>query len=207
MTSPELRPTRRPIARSAGRAVGRPTSRVDAGVSWTAALATPEWVMVSSSEVNTDGLWRTLEVVSEWIRFADAKAGAVLAVNGVMLALFTGRLREQPGPGTLATVVLSTAIALAAASGVVAVWIVVPRVGRAGASMVHYGTIAGFPSAVSYRDAALKTFGDPAELVSSLTLHIWVLSRIAARKYRMVSWAVRFLLGAVVVGILALLIH
>ncbi len=74
--------------------------------------------MDDTSDMTREGLWRILQTVSEWIRVADAKAGATLAVDGVMLALLVGRLRGTPAPRTLATVGLHGAIALAVLSGV-----------------------------------------------------------------------------------------
>ena len=37
-----------------------------------------------------DHLWRTLQAINEWARFADAKAAAILAANGVLGTLAAG---------------------------------------------------------------------------------------------------------------------
>jgi hypothetical protein len=43
---------------------------------------------------NTDTAWKTLERVNEWIRFADAKAIAILAGSGVLGGLVVRALPE-----------------------------------------------------------------------------------------------------------------
>src|SRR5262249_29161224 len=95
-------------------------------------------VDTASPDVVRDSLWRTLQIVTDWIKVADTKAGAALAVDGVMLAIFTARLRSTPAASTISTAGLLIAIALAAASALFAVWTVVPRARRLQAnSMVH----------------------------------------------------------------------
>jgi hypothetical protein len=153
-----------------------------------------------------EDLWRTLQTVSEWIRVADAKAGATLAVDGVMLALLVGRLRGIPTPSAVPAAGFSAAVILAAVSGLLAIWTVVPRTRRLGAaSMVHYGTIAGFGSAVTYHSAAVALLADPDAVAKALTDHIWTISRSAKRKYLLVTWAIRLLVGSLVVGMFAVL--
>lgn len=159
------------------------------------------------SEGTREDLWRTLQTVSDWVKFADAKAGATLAVDSVILALLVGRLRGSPRPELSTIVALFCAIALAAFSGLLAVWAVMPRVRRLGAdSMVHYGTIAKFEVPASYCAAAIATLANSNEFAKTITRHIWTLSRVAAHKYLLVIWSIRLLAGALVVGVLTLLV-
>lgn len=153
-----------------------------------------------------DDLWRTLQAVSEWVRVADAKAGAILAVDGVLLALSTGRLKGTPTPPVPAAVGLSIALTAAAVSGLLAVWTVVPRMKRLGAtSMIHYGAIATFDSAASYHNAAVSLAEDPDGITMALTQQIWTISRSAKRKYHLVTWAIRLLVASLFAGALSLL--
>ncbi|MDX3194509.1 DUF5706 domain-containing protein [Streptomyces sp. MN03-5084-2B] len=145
--------------------------------------------------------------MSEWIRTADTKAGATLAVDGAVLAVAASRLRGTPPPGVPAVVALSVAVALAAASVLLAIWTVVPRARRLGTEAIsHYGTIAAFRSAAEYRVAVLTTLSEPDDLAEHLTRHIWAFSRAATRKYRFVTWAIRLLAGAMLVGATGLLL-
>src|SRR5919198_6701047 len=143
-------------------------------------------------EISRDDLWRTLQVVSEWIRVADAKAGACIAVDGVMLALFAARLRGSPDLTILAVASLYTATGLAAVSALLAVWTVLPRAQRLGAnSIVHYGTIAKFDSSDDYHAAACGIMVDQNLFTTDLSRHIWIMARAAALKYSFVNWAIR----------------
>ncbi|MFS8096730.1 DUF5706 domain-containing protein [Lentzea alba] len=154
-----------------------------------------------------DFLWRTLGGVSDWVRFADAKAGAALAVDGVMVVLLAGRLTRTPAPGAFVAVILSAALALAAVSALAAVWTVVPRMKRLGASaMIHYGTLASFDTAEACTAAFKAKLADPDEMISVLTTQIWTLSRAADRKYKLVGTSVRLLAGALAVGLLGVLL-
>jgi hypothetical protein len=153
---------------------------------------------------DTDNLWRTLEFVSEWVKFADAKAGAILAADGVLLALLIGQL-DDSRRSAVALAVLRCAIACAVSSGILAVWAVVPRVHSSGSdSLIHYGRISKFASFENYRDTVTAAHAAGDEIPTALMLHIWTLSRVARHKYRLISWAVRLLAAAIGVGVLIL---
>jgi len=74
-------------------------------------------------------------------------------------------------------------------------------------SMIHYGTIARFESADAYRLVVLPAYGDPRNLAQIITKHIWAISRSAARKYRLLVLAIQLLVGAMILGLIALLTH
>jgi hypothetical protein len=152
-------------------------------------------------------LWRTLQIVSDWIKVADTKAGAALAVDGAVLAVTAARLRGSPAPSIPSILVSSVAVALAAASVLLAIWTVLPRAQRLRTeSISYYGTIAAFNSAAEFRTAALTTLSDPDQLSKNIAQHIWAFSRAAARKYRLVRWAIMLLAGSMLVGTLGLLL-
>lgn len=156
--------------------------------------------------VTTETLQPVLDGVAEWIRFADAKAGAVLTVDGVLLALFQARLRSVPRPGVIATGSLWFATAVAALSGLFAIWTVIPRVVRLRpVSVMHYGHIASFGTAAEYLAAVQVVFSEPERLETAMVEYIWTLSQAAARKYMFVSWSIRSLILAFVFGVSALL--
>lgn len=71
--------------------------------------------------------------------------------------------------------------------------------------MFHYGTIADFASAAAYHDAAIALLDDPGAVGDALTRHIWIISRSAQRKYLLVTWAIRLLVGSLALGTLSLL--
>ena len=155
-----------------------------------------------------DNLWRTLQSVSDWIRVADAKAGAALAIDGALLAITAARLRGTTALSSTATVGSSLTIAVAALSGLLAIWSVVPRTRWLRAnSMVHYGTIAAFSTSGAYHKAAVAAFSEPDGIVEALTAHIWTISRSARRKYRLVTLAIQLLVVAMALALASMLVR
>jgi pycsar effector protein len=148
-----------------------------------------------------------LQIVSDWIKVADTKAGATLAVDGAVLAVTAARLRGSPAPGVPAIVVSSVTIAVASTSVLLAIWTVLPRAKRMPTdSISYYGTIVGFESAADYRAAALLALLDSDQLSTNVSQHIWAFSRAAARKYQLVRWAIMLPAGAMLIGTLGLLL-
>ncbi len=39
-----------------------------------------------------ESIWKTYEMVNDWIRFSDAKAGAILTADGVLVGIFLALL-------------------------------------------------------------------------------------------------------------------
>jgi hypothetical protein len=154
---------------------------------------------------SSEDLWRTLQQVAEWIRFADAKAGAVVAADGVMIAFYAGRL-DKPGVGLPAKLALSGALLIAALSALFAVMTVAPRARRVGAtSALHYDVIAAHPSASAFHGAAMTLHADRNRFDEALTNHVWTLANIAKRKYTYAAWAIRIAIGAFTLGLVGLL--
>ncbi|HEY0075596.1 MAG TPA: Pycsar system effector family protein [Abditibacteriaceae bacterium] len=55
----------------------------------------PKPVANLPSQTATERLWRSYGVINEWIRFADAKAGALLTFNGVAIGAALSALKDQ----------------------------------------------------------------------------------------------------------------
>lgn len=155
-----------------------------------------------------ESYWRTLHAVSEWIRFADAKAGATLAIDGVLLAIVTARLQAPPTPPTLVSVGSLAAIAVAAASALFALWTVIPRAKKLRTiSIVHYGTIARFGTYAEYHKAATAAFTEDGRSAKELAAYSWALSRSAARKYQLVTIAIQLLVVAMALALASMLVR
>jgi hypothetical protein len=154
----------------------------------------------------SEDLWRTLQHIAEWIRFADAKAGAVVAVDGAMIAFYASRLDDRANQELVQTVILSATTISAAVSALFAVMTVAPRARRVGAtSALHYDIIAAHPSVTAFHQAATAMYADRDRVDEALTTHVWTLARIARRKYTYATWSIRVAIGAFLLGLLALL--
>jgi Family of unknown function (DUF5706) len=142
-----------------------------------------------------DDLWHTLHGVQEWVRFADAKAGAVLAVDGVLIAQFAPHVDDK-GANAVSLGFVVGAMVLAAFSALSALFAVYPRISMVKpVSMLYFDHVSRRKDALDYHYAAMHLLRDSDLLARGLTDQIWAFSRQARRKYVHVTWAV-VLLGA-----------
>ena len=153
--------------------------------------------------------WKQLQHVHEAVRYADAKAGLILTLNGVLVGLVVIRLQAS---GFFAGHPV-TAPALVAAVGLLAVSVacdiaaVMPRQVTAGGrgSLLHYERIgaefAGRPD--DYIDEFVKLSADTGLLQQEIAAQVWANSVLARRKYRCVQWGLRFLAAALGVSVFA----
>jgi hypothetical protein len=169
-------------------------------------------VPVSSVAVNPDEAWRSLQQVNEWIRFADAKAVAVLAGSGVLGGVLVTRvpvLDDFKAHGVRA-VLLSAAIVCVGISALLSLQILAPRL-RTGESrsLIYFDHIArryeGERNAFVDNYIALIEHDD--DLVRQVADQIWSNSRVARHKFRRVSFAIWFLGAAMVLAGLAALVQ
>ena len=148
-----------------------------------------------------------LQAVSEWVRFADVKAGAVLVLVGLLLtdalnqAGELQRAHDLPSRWGDASTVLWWVAMLAAASAVVCVsGTLFPRIKAKSTSLVFFGDIAKHETPESYAKALARV-----SFAEETTKQVWEVSRIAASKYRLLRWsylaAVLFLISYAVARI------
>jgi hypothetical protein len=142
---------------------------------------------------SAENLWHGLQSVNDWVRFADAKAGAVLASDGVLIAVVAQSSTDE----TAALRVLPT-LALAVASGLLALWALIPRLGMVRPSSPFYfnHVATECSNAKAYREWVLPVVRDPAALAATLSDQIWAMSTVAKRKYKWVRVATWLLGGA-----------
>jgi hypothetical protein len=148
--------------------------------------------------VKVDDAWKALGQVNDWIRFADAKAIAVLAASGVLGGLL---VRSIPRASdfklhTATAILLSAAIVCIGASALITLRTLAPRL-RAGEarSLLYFDHVARRYS--QDRNAFVENFvglgADEAGVVRQIADQVWVNSIVARRKFRRVSYAVVFL--------------
>lgn len=148
--------------------------------------------------MSTEHAWKVLAEVNGWIRFADAKAAALLSLSGLlggwMLVLASGEPRSPlKGAGLLTGMVLVLA---AAGLSLSALRPVTGR--RVGHSLLHFDDVArGYAGdGTEYARACQALLADPERLVGQVCDQIWINSGIAARKFRDVDRALFTLVPA-----------
>lgn len=149
------------------------------------------------ADAATGDAWRVLDAVSAGITFADAKAGVLLAVAGVIGGVLADLERGHPNVlGRCAAVLCGT---LVFASAVCAGMALRPRRRTAAPSgLIYFGHIADRAPAAC--DAYVEELGellrDRTRLAGQIGSQIWASSVIAKAKYDWVDRALLLLLGA-----------
>ncbi|MGK5683271.1 Pycsar system effector family protein [Actinoplanes sp. URMC 104] len=153
--------------------------------------------------------WKQLQHVHEVVRYADAKAGLILTLNGVLVGLVVIRLQSGGfiGGHPVAAPALILATALLAASVAWDIAAVMPRQVTAGdrGALLHFERIGeqfeGRPE--DYVEEFVKLADDADLLQREIAAQVWATSVLARRKYRCVQWGLRYLAAALAVSVFA----
>lgn len=155
----------------------------------------------------TDGLWRNLEHVSEWVRFADTKAAAVLTLDGILATVLVTAFASHSGYAVVVYVALTGAACFLSASAAMCMACLLPRlkIGQAD-NVIYFAGISSYASPAEYFDE-LRRVALEGRVDSELARETWSRSRAAAIKYKYVRWALVALSAALAAsGLLGVLI-
>lgn len=152
---------------------------------------------LQAKTVDPDRIWRTLELVNEWIRHAEAKAGATLAGTiAVAAGLFA--LWQASPPVWRWWLVASAALAIVAF--LVAAWLsiasLVPRLRVAPSkegtpNPLYFNDIAAWSDGqATYLSEMMTISARPERLATELARQVWANSNVASRKFRWANRAV-----------------
>lgn len=146
----------------------------------------------------TEALWRVYGATNEWIRFADTKAGAILAADALLLATAVPELmkrnQEAPPNHHFATVGVACAVLSSVAliaSAIFCLVCIAPRMysSDGAKSPLYFGHIAAHPDADAYKNAA-AVLDRPEESFDAISRQVWANARIAHTKFRLIAEAV-----------------
>lgn len=156
---------------------------------------------------DSSDLWQTLHLVNEWTRFADAKAGAVLAAGagvGSLLLTSLGDPQSVLRQSSALGIVLLVSSLVASGGAVVSALICLnPRVDPEDTeweSNLFFGAIAKHESSQAYLDN-VRSRGDSRD--RDLAHQIRENARIADFKFRWVARATQFVAAMVLLAALA----
>jgi hypothetical protein len=160
--------------------------------------------MVATREATIPTLWRTLDLVYDSIRLADAKAGSILFMDGGIATIVSTRVVDAQTV-LRGNYVLIAIIAIAAllwlTSISFAVLAVRPRLGsQAGDSLLYFGDIARtYPAGFrEYADAAESGLATEQQIMDQISKQIWANSRAAVRKHQNARISMDCLIATVV---------
>lgn len=142
----------------------------------------------------TDHLWRTLQTINEWTRFADAKAGAVLTANGVLGTLAAGFVKDHwailAANRTIAILAFACG-ALLIGSSFVCVKCLLPKVKVKGEtdSLLFFHHIA-LKDEEGYLIAAAEALHDDDKAFREVGKQVWANAKVAREKHQEIYWAI-----------------
>lgn len=149
-----------------------------------------------TTPVDPDPIWRTLELVNEWIRHAEAKAGATLAGTITVLAGMFALWQASPPVWSWWFV---TSAALAISAFLIAAWLsiaslmprlrVTPRGDGGTPNLLYFNDIATWPEGgAAFMVEVVTISAQPERLATELTRQLWANSNVANKKF---LWANR----------------
>lgn len=153
-----------------------------------------------------DDAWKQLQQMHDSVRYADAKAGIILTLDGILGGLVLvgvqspGFVGEHPVPAT-ALVVALACLTVSVAFDIAAI---TPRLLAHGQqpSLLHFEHI-GATRQDDFVDDFMKLSQDADQLRREIGAGVWANAVLARRKHRCVRWGLRFLAGALAAIVVA----
>jgi hypothetical protein len=157
-------------------------------------------------------LWRVYAATNEWIRFADAKAGAILTAEGVLAgAAVTALQGNKPflESHILILLLFGAALLCLLASAGFCLSCIFPSLNFGKAeSLLYFAHIAEqFPQDhTAYTEQAKIVLQNPQEELNQIGQQVWANAKVATHKNQKIINALRFLLAALVLGVLGIIL-
>lgn len=146
-----------------------------------------------------ESMWLTYSNINDLIKFADVKAGAILALNGVVLSII---LKDSISnkifllDNFLFAIFLYLGILSGILSIITSIYSLKPNMSRDTHSLIYFRSIyKKYNSILDYNKAVLDVFSCELTALSQISDEVWLISGIAFRKFNIVNWAIWFLLG------------
>jgi hypothetical protein len=145
-------------------------------------------------------MWKTHDTIGELIKFSDTKAGAILAINGVVLTIVFSEAIDSSNFIIKNKIVLSSLV-LGFISGFISMGFSVLSLNPSltspqSSSLMYFGNIAeNYDNYARYKIAVIAAISDDMAVMDQISEQVWIISKIALNKYRAVIWAIRFFIG------------
>lgn len=171
---------------------------------------------VVPTQPNPDHAWKTLALMNEWIRHADAKAGVTLAFTGVLATMTFNLVKDFQGRDAVFDILVVLACALLVLTGALCGLTLVPRTtdkreDEDPDAINHLFFVSIYSSfrgeRQRYSEALRTLIAEPDELTKDLAYQIHANARIATVKTTAATWAIRSaLVAGASVAVLAIFI-
>lgn len=153
-------------------------------------------------------LWKLLESINEWIRFSDAKAVALLGIQGLFIGFLVDNRTSWLGLSGLLFALFGLGLLCNAASIGCAFLCLNPNLRQKGrASILYFGAIAnGFSGSDEYQKCLDDSYSTASQQRNQLCGQIYENSCIANKKFRLVAYSLRLFLVSLILWSLAVVI-
>jgi hypothetical protein len=147
-----------------------------------------------------ENLWKTYEAINELIRFADTKATAILAVDGVIAGFYFSNVNSiqtilVQKPFAILPLIMATAFLLI--SSIFAAYCIAPRLKMNKSNcLIFFCDIAKYKTADNYGKALENITNEKFE--EQLINQIWANSKIATKKYNLVTISISIFVALLV---------
>jgi len=157
-------------------------------------------------------LWDNYILVTDLIKFSDAKAGAILAADSVIaLSIFANmnNIKEYIVNNDIILLLFIIGAIAYCGSFLLAVFSIIPKMKiDKEKSILFFGHIAeNYKSAQDYEKDAIEKLGEEKVLISEICQEIWINSLIARKKYALVSWSLWLLAATFLICIITIALY
>ncbi|WP_137145201.1 Pycsar system effector family protein [Mycolicibacterium sp. CR10] len=161
-----------------------------------------------------DQAWKALTLVNEWLRFAEAKAGAVIAAAGVSGGVVYNLVKSVDHPPWPISAMTILCVVFIVGAGVCAAMVFVPRRKNPGqpedfSNLLFYSHITKqyANDEPTYADVLGSLTSNRAELTRHIANQVHANSGVAHCKFNWATWGIFAIIGALSsLGILAALV-
>lgn len=158
-----------------------------------------------------ENYWNTYQMVNDWTKFSDTKAGILVTVYGVILTIIYSNATEVYNGISSSCIVLilsSICIILSIISIFFAFQCLNPRLKNNNPkSVLYFGHIAKNKNYNDYFQHSEDVFSDENKTSEQLAEQVYVNSTIAWKKFSNVSLSIRFFFASILVLIIILIIN
>jgi hypothetical protein len=158
-----------------------------------------------------ENYWNTYQMVNDWTKFSDSKAGILVTGYGVILTIIYSNAKEvYSGISSSCTVLMlsSICILLSIISIYYAFQCLNPRLKNNNPkSVLYFGHIAKNKNYNAYFKHSEDVFNDENNTSEQLAEQVYVNSTIAWKKFRNVSLSIRFFFASILFLIAILIIN
>lgn len=160
----------------------------------------------------TQDLWNILSKTTDWVKYSDTKAAVLLTVHGVLLTIvYTNAISVYNYSfQNWFTIILSLLIAASSLTSIVYCFLTInPKLKNENpTSLIYFGHIQkNFDNYQDYYIAVKSKFSKKKKLNKQLTEQIYVNSKVAWKKFSLITISMRYFFVSIVLLLINLLYY